>query len=113
MLMWLPDGKLFQAEKIALAVPAPAPSRDLWFDCFRNWTERRIKADVPAARAALMMSVGSAPEMYAIAQMGLPTEWATMIAASDSLQIVIRGIDWSRPGTIRAMRTPSFRELVE
>lgn len=69
-----------------------------------------IKADPQAAREAMEMSQEHLPEIYGIAKMYFPREWAQVLMSSDSMDSLLS----RNPSAVKEMlQAPDLQSLLE
>lgn len=116
---WLPAGSLTPAQQWALSVPArthaPMDQQQYLLRLEDKLQQLAQQLTPKERRAVLEVSQEYLPEIYSLAQEGLtPPELAEALMRSDSLQMLLNLIDWSRPGIEReTSRETSLDEFLE
>jgi hypothetical protein len=114
---WLPAGPgLTLGQRWALSVPSPTDG-PLTEEQHRLRLEsklrRLIAADPEAAQEALRASTEHAPELESLTLEAEPSDWASALMETDSLNALLNRVDWSLPGNLHPPREQSLLEIVE
>jgi hypothetical protein len=115
---WLPAGPgLTLGQRWALAVPLSSTPMTK----ARHRVALEVKLDSLARllspqdlQAVLEMSVEHLPELYSLAQEGLPPhQLGAALMETDGLMMLLNRIDWELEGATRPSREQSLREILE
>lgn len=115
---WLPAGSLTPAQQRALSVPMPPSpmTQDKHLLLLEDKLQRLAQQLTPEELSNLLeMSTEQLPELYSLAQDGLPPEQIpAALMETDSLRALLNLIDWSQPGSERpSPESESLREILE